>query len=88
MNTSGDNDGVRIIVVTQEVFMTHRNALLTPEGRGRMVDLIVLHGWFYRMVASIRPNLEQMGKAVPCWRIHRRQEFLSPPLFDPDTCPC
>lgn len=32
--------------------MTHRNAPLTPEGRRRMVDLVVLHGWTYRMVAD------------------------------------
>ena len=32
--------------------MTHRNASLTPEGRRRMVDLVVVHGWTYRMVAD------------------------------------
>lgn len=32
--------------------MTHRNAPLTPEGRRRMVDLVIVHGWTYRMVTD------------------------------------
>ena len=32
--------------------MTHRNAPLTPEGRRRMVDLVIIRGWTYRMVAD------------------------------------
>lgn len=52
MKASGDNDGVLAAFVTQEAFMTHRNAPLTPEGRRRMVDLVIVHGWTYRMVAD------------------------------------
>ena len=32
--------------------MTHRNAPLTPEGRRRMVEVVVIDGWSYRRVAE------------------------------------
>lgn len=32
--------------------MTHRNSPMTPEGRRRMVDVVVVQGWSYRRVAE------------------------------------
>lgn len=32
--------------------MTHRNAPMTPEGRARMVTLVLVDGWAQRRVAE------------------------------------
>lgn len=32
--------------------MTHRNAPLTPTGRAKMIDLVLIHGWTQRRVAE------------------------------------
>lgn len=46
--------------------MSHRNALLTPTGRARLVGLIIDHGWGQRRAAE-RLNVSPATGPDPAW---------------------
>lgn len=65
--------------------MTHRNAPMTPEGRRRMVDLVIIHGWTYRMVAdALQVSTATVGKWM---RRYRAGETLEDRSSRPHHCP-
>ena len=52
--------------------MSHRNALLTPTGRARLVGLIIDHGWGQRLAAerlnvspATGPDLRVVDTLIP-----------------------
>lgn len=52
MKASGEDVSVEIASITQEAFMLHGNASLTPKGRLKLAILIVDEGWTYRRAAE------------------------------------
>lgn len=52
MKASGEDVSVEIASITQEAFMVHRNASLTPKGRLKLAKLVVEDGWSYRRAAE------------------------------------
>lgn len=60
-------------VATKEAFMTHRNAPLTPEGRRRLVDAVIIDGW------SARRAAERFAEAIWQRCTERSKESIPPP---------
>lgn len=65
--------------------MTHRNAPLTPEGRRRVVELVVIHGWTYRLVADrFQVSVATVSKWV---RRYRAGASMDDRSSGPHVCP-
>ncbi|WP_288832071.1 IS481 family transposase [uncultured Corynebacterium sp.] len=65
--------------------MTHRNAPLTPAGRQKMVDLVLLDGWSQRRVAE---RFQVSAATVNRWVTRARNgEDLTDRPSRPRTCP-
>lgn len=85
MKASGEDVIVTVASLTQEAFMTHRNAPLTPEGRRRMVALVIHHNWTYRMVADA---MQVSTATVSKWvRRYRAGASLDDRSSRPHHCP-
>jgi len=72
-----------------EVFVTHANAPLTPEGRRRLAELVVVHGWSARRAAE---RLQVSPATAAKWAARYRSgepmtDSSSRPRRSPMRCP-
>src|SRR5699024_7254101 len=77
--------GFTITLINPEVFMSHPNAPLTPEGRRRLAVLIVEDGWTIRRAAE---RLQVSPATASKWaRRYRAGESLTDRSSRPQTSP-